>query len=138
MKKITKEVLQRLYAKDDLKEALCTIKYGYYGQYSEEDITEAFVEAERRYLLYKDWEEEYEAFVKATTYECGEKAEDKYGRKRFYPLSFWKKRKIRKRGEYTPLPEMMDLYWVFLIVFVERKLNAVEVRELYSENIGFN
>lgn len=136
--KIEKKVLQHIYLRPHIHEVMNILTYGH-TCYTQDDIFDAFDKAQKRYILEQDYVADYEAFVKATTYECGIKAEScKYdGIYKYYPLWPWQRWKMKRDGEYQPLPKEMDLYWVFLLVFIETKANVLEICEIREKIITY-
>lgn len=138
MKTISKTVVQDIYCNGNLRGLLCQLKFAYRGVFSYEEVIEAFDKATEIYL-YGSYPEDYDRFVKATTYERGRKLErSQYeGMYRFYPLFFWTKWKMRRSGEYTPLENLMPIYWLFLVLFVEQKVGSLDIIEMKQKVVSY-
>lgn len=132
MRKVSKTFVQDVYVRPYEKEVLSMLKYGY--TCSKEDVLEAFDEAADRYQK-SNYHTELGEFKQATLYERGEKLmSSKYdGRYQFCSLWPWQRWRMKRNGEYKPLPKDMDMYWVFLVLFIENNYGSIELIELREQ-----
>ena len=132
MRKTTKEFVQDVYLRPFSIEVLSMLKYGY--DCTKEDVLEAFNEAADRYHK-NNYHTELGEFKLATLYERGEKLmSSKYdGRYSFHSLWPWQRWRMKRNGEYKPLPKDMDMYWVFLVMFDEANYSSIDLIELREQ-----
>ncbi len=123
-------VLQDTVYLQKTEEAVKNLLKSYYvfDGYTTEELKDALMKALDVLSDEDNWADEYAKFSQGTRYNRGEICENKYGHNRYYPLTWWAKRKIRKamkeaiaKGETDydfcgELPEYYPLYWLFLIV----------------------